>query len=392
MSLHTQTETGNEVAVGAAVPVPLRTDDLQRLGRSSVPADEITHEASELSTRFKVWGEGSALLWTVLFNRLLMIPTLGLYYFWGRAKVRRYLWNSVDLNHELFAFHGTGGELLLGWLKIRFLLLPLLFLGLLTSAKDPALRVAASSAIALAMALLHPFAVVGGHRYLMSRSSYREIRFSFRGSTLRYVALSYGGALLCVLSLGLFVPFYLNATYGYLARHSYYGSLRFAYDGKGVKLLPPYLVALLGIAGTCAAGFAFVQLAPAHLLPAELPVWLPVLVLGSMLLALALGYFAAAQTRHCISHTSLGSLRLESTVTGAGLVWLWTSNGLLWGLTLGLAAPWTLIRSLRFRFEHLIVRGDLKAELQKVEQQKQRAGAMGTELAEVGDMDIGWDG
>jgi uncharacterized membrane protein YjgN (DUF898 family) len=83
---------------------------------------------------------------------------------------------------------------------------------------------------------------------------------------------------------------------------------------------------------------------------------------------------------------------LESTVTGAGLVWLWTSNGLLWGLTLGLAAPWTLIRSLRFRFEHLIVRGDLKAELQKVEQQKQRAGAMGTELAEVGDMDIGWDG
>jgi len=328
-----------------------------------VAAHELTHpicwpaRPAPAIHRFTFWGRGTALLGTILGNRILTILTFGLYYFWGRAKVRRYLWEQVELDGDLVAFHGTGGELLLGWLKIRGVLLPLTIVYLLmrvTKERDAALVV--SLLIVLIMAVLRPFALSGGRRYLLSRTSWRSIRFSYRGSTLRFAALYYGGILLCLLTLGFYIPFFLSSTYSYLTRHSYYGSLRLGYDGKGRDLLGAYAKAFF---------------------------------LGFVTLGVSWFFFAAERIRYCIGHTTVGSLRLASTMSGGKLFRLTVWNILLWIVTLGFATPWIVVRSLRYQLENTVLHGDLAAALLEVEQQKRRAGAMADELADIADMDLG---
>jgi hypothetical protein len=60
---------------------------------------------------------------------LLSILTLGVYSFWGRTEVRKYVWSQSEFEGDRFAYHGTGGELLRGWLKaILFVFLPAILL------------------------------------------------------------------------------------------------------------------------------------------------------------------------------------------------------------------------------------------------------------------------
>lgn len=47
-------------------------------------------------------------------NALLSVVTLGIYSFWGRARVRRYLWGTTSFRGEPFDYAGTGGELFRG--------------------------------------------------------------------------------------------------------------------------------------------------------------------------------------------------------------------------------------------------------------------------------------
>lgn len=343
MKTHLDVVQGNPTR--APIATHLLTDEIALLTR---PIDQ--------AHRFKFWGSGLALLGTVVINRFLTILTFGVYYFWGRAKVRRYLWDQIELNGDLFVFHGKGGELLLGWLKIRGILLPLTLLYLFATMAGKSASLFAGVFIFLVMTMLRPFAIVGSRRYLLSRTSWRGIRLSYRGSILRFVGLYYGGILLCLLTLGLYVPFFLNSTYRHLMCRTYFGSLRFHYDGKGRDLFPAYVKAFL---------------------------------LGFVTLGVAWFFFAAERIRYCIGHTSVGNLRLESTVNGGKLFRITISNVLLWLVTLGFATPWIIVRSLRFQFENTVLHGDLDAALSAVQQQKQRAGAMGDELADIGGMGDG---
>jgi uncharacterized membrane protein YjgN (DUF898 family) len=42
---------------------------------------------------------------------LLTLATLGFYRFWGRTRIRRYLWSRISLAGDRFEYDGTGGEL-----------------------------------------------------------------------------------------------------------------------------------------------------------------------------------------------------------------------------------------------------------------------------------------
>ena len=61
----------------------------------------------------------TATLYRVYFvNLLLTILTLGIYGPWARVKIRQYCYGQTELEGDRFAFHGTGEELLIGWLKL----------------------------------------------------------------------------------------------------------------------------------------------------------------------------------------------------------------------------------------------------------------------------------
>ena len=60
-------------------------------------------------------------IWIV--NVLLSIITLGIYRFWGKTRVRRYLTSSFSLHKDRFEYTGHGGELFWGFVKALFLIL-----------------------------------------------------------------------------------------------------------------------------------------------------------------------------------------------------------------------------------------------------------------------------
>lgn len=70
------------------------------------------HEA-----KLRYHGQGGDLFLLLLTNALLTAITLGIYSFWGRNKVRQFHYSHTEMDGDRFAYHGTGGELLVGALK-----------------------------------------------------------------------------------------------------------------------------------------------------------------------------------------------------------------------------------------------------------------------------------
>src|SRR3970040_1427298 len=62
-------------------------------------------------------GSGGSLFGIHIVNVLLTLITLGIYYFWGKVRVRSYLLSQSEFEGDRFSYHGTGKELLIGWLK-----------------------------------------------------------------------------------------------------------------------------------------------------------------------------------------------------------------------------------------------------------------------------------
>jgi len=90
-----------------------------------------------------------------------------------------------------------------------------------------------------------PVALVGARRYRLSRTSWRGIRFSFRGKAWRFILLFIKGSFLTGLTFGLYYPFFLTQRQAFMVSNSYFGNERFDFNGRGRDLFPNYLLALL---------------------------------------------------------------------------------------------------------------------------------------------------
>jgi uncharacterized membrane protein YjgN (DUF898 family) len=247
--------------------------------------------------------------------------------------------------------------MVLGFLKAVLLIGIPLFLvevGARLIARGPiAQAVAGILSYAIILAFV-AFAIVGARRYRLSRTSWRGIRFSFRGPVADFIKLFLGGSLLTTITLGLYYPFFDTRRHGFLVSHSYFGSGRFSFDGRGKDLFGRYAATLL----------------------------LTVPTFG-----LCWFWFLAKKQRYFWEHTSVGAARFQSTVTGGRLLFLYLGNWLLLTLTLGLGWPWVVVRSARFACAYLSIDGPL--DLAAVQQEAQSVSATGEGLAGI--LDAGLD-
>jgi len=350
------------------------------------------------SRRLHFHGSGGSLFGIHIVNIFLTLLTLGVYYFWGKVRVRRYLLSESDFEGDRFAFHGTGRELLVGWLRALLVFgVPVAIL-----ANGPELVGAAPAVQAGAIVLVYaivlvffPVAMVGARRYRLSRSSWREIRFSFRGRALDFIRLYVVGWLASALTLGVYYPFFAVRRHAFMVSHSYFGNERFRFDGRGEDVFAIYGLGVLVWA--LGAGAAFlVALLVAFLLalvvrlPASAVVGL-VLGLGGalalMATAAAWAWFESRRQRYFWGHTRFAGTRFRSTVAAPPLLRLTLVNLALLLGTLGLAWPWVTVRRLRFAFEYLALEGT--PDLAGTQQEAQVVTATGEGLA--GFLDAGFD-
>lgn len=307
------------------------------------------------SRALRFFGRAWTLLGIQIVNAFLTIVTLGLYYFWGRVKVRKYLFSQTEFEGDRFEYHGTGGELARGALKaVVIFLVPLILLGIVQkTASDASIRsIAGLASWGLGLVLV-AVAIVGSRRYRLSRTSWRGIRFSFRGSTNAFIGLFVGGSVLSMLTFTLYTPILLARQYAFLTSNAYFGNVKFGFDGKSMGLFWAYVKFLV--------------------------LFIPTLGLSTF-------WYLAAQQRYLWSHTTFGESRFSSTVTGGGLLWLYLGNIVLLLITLGLGWPWTTLRKIRYRLDTLRLDGPL--DLLCIEQEAQFAPATGEVVAGFLDLDL----
>ncbi len=310
---------------------------------------EETGKDSEPVQKIGFHGTAGGLFGIYIRNTLLTIVTLGVYYFWGKARVRRYMVGQTEFLGDRLTFHGTGKEFLTGFIK-AFLIFALP-VGLLNSAPEImklglGYEIAAMALTSLAVLLFIPLAMVSSFRYRLTRTSWREIRFSFWGKTTRFIGLFIFGSILTSLTLGLYYPFFMTRKYGYMVSHVHFGNQSFRFNGKGRDLFWAFLKALL--------------------------LTLPTLGISWI-------WFLAKRQRYFWEHTSFGNTCFQSTVAGRSYFNLLMGNLLLLIFTVGLAWPWVKIRNARYILDHLYVVGPL--DLEGIQQSAQASTATGEGLA-----------
>src|SRR5437899_4021559 len=222
-------------------------------------------------------------------NILLTLVTLGFYRFWGKVKIRRYILSQTGFEGDRFGYHGTGKELLLGFVKaLLFVGLPIAALswaGQLT--EDTLIQVGARLLTSSLVFIFIPIAVVGARRYRLSRTSWRGIRFSFRGKAWVFVKIFIVASLLSALTLTLYYPFFQTRQQEFMVSNSCFGRRQFRFDGRGRDLLGAYVVALLLLVPT---------------------------------LGIYLFWFHARKTRYFWAHTYFEAARIRSTMTAGRLL------------------------------------------------------------------------
>lgn len=302
-------------------------------------------------------GLGGTLFGIHVVNTLLTIVTLGFYYFWAKTRLRAYLFSETEIEGDRFAYHGTARELLLGTLKAALVFgVPIYLLDIIRDVLDvPALlKVAAGVLSGALLFVLFPVAMVGARRYRLGRTSWRGIRFSFRGRVWELMKIVIVGSFLTAVTLGLYYPILLVKRQAFMISNSYFGSEQFGFAGRGRDLFWAYVQAIL--------------------------LTLPTLGLSWV-------WYIARKRRYFWDHTSFAAARFSCTVTGRALLGLWAVNLLLLVGTLGLAWPWVRVRNIRFAFRNLALLGPL--DLARIQQEAQHVSTMGEGLS--GFFDSGFD-
>ena len=307
--------------------------------------------------RLSFHGVGGTLFGIYVVNILLTIASFGAYRFWGKVRIRRFMLSQTSFEGDRFAYHGTGKELLLGFVKaLLFVGLPITALSAVARLSgDKTIYVATQAFTSLLVFIFIPIAMVGARRYRLSRTSWRGIRFSFGGKAWAFVRIFMVASLLSTLTLTLYYPFFQARQQGFMVSNSYFGRRQFRFDGRGRDLLGAYVVALLLLVPT---------------------------------LGIYLFWFHARKTRYFWEHTYFEAARFRSTMTGGRLLTQNVCNWLLLIATLGLAWPWVLVRRTRFEFAYLTVEGPL--DLAGIVQEPQLPTATGDALSSLLGADVGF--
>jgi len=290
-------------------------------------------------------GSGKALFWLALRTGCLTLLTLGIYRFWGKTRIRRYIWSAARLEGSRFEYTGTGLEKFLGFLlAVVFLAV---YLGLIQillfwfgmtifaepqTSEQALLQTAGFSLSAVALLPFIFFAIYRARRYKMARTRWRGIRFGMDKAAWGYAlrALLYWA--LTLLSLGLLTPLMTFRLEKYMTDRSWFGTARFVQQGRWTALYGCMLQIFIALALLACDGLSIAlgkEILAVVLLPVG-AVWLVIGVISYRVQSFAylsrnkvldgtVAFEAAPRTKTVIGTYVLGALLLGlgiSVVTG----------------------------------------------------------------------------
>lgn len=332
-------------------------------------------------------GRSGELFVIFLVNLALSILTLGIYRFWGRTRIRRYVWSQTSLLGEPLEYSGRGMELFLGFLFALVLIygpLAALYFGVDIDLPEPGEDDPAAGLEGLGILMLivlaatpvlmlfYYVALFAAYRYRIARTSWLGIRGGMEGSAWSYGFVGLGLGFLNVISLGWTKPWADSVVFKYRLSRTWFGNGAFESRLDAGGLYGRYALAWFGaVFGLVVAGLVLLALARSGLFDARdnrtvVAPWLleAVIVLVQLLPLIAYQLivcaYKAALVRNIARTLTYGPVRFRAEVTFGDVFRLRIPNFLLLAFTLGLAYPYVVMRTTRFIARHVEFRGDIR--------------------------------
>jgi uncharacterized membrane protein YjgN (DUF898 family) len=311
---------------------------------------------SEQHYKLNFGGTGREYFGVVIVNWLLTIITLGLYYPWAKAKQLNYLYNSTTLNGDNLSFNGTGKEMFIGFIKTIILFgiifsIPVIF----AYFQMPITGVLLFYACIIAIV---PLAIHGGYRYRLSRSTWRGIRFGYRGNKKDIILNFYKWVFFTIITFGIYGSWLVINLRTYLISNIRLGSLEFKYKGNG-------------------GDYFFLNLK------------------GYFLTILTLGIYAfwwhKERFAYFVDNITVNKgehkLAISSKASGVDFLKLSLGNFFILIFTLGLGYAWTITRTLSLVASKINIDGDV--DLNEIKQTEENySDAVGEDIGDFLDLNL----
>jgi len=363
---------------------------------ASVRAQE---KLPELALRFHGSSREYFRIWIV--NLCLTLLTGGIFSAWAKVRKKRYFYSHTTLDGTPFQYLGQPVPILKGRV-IAAVAFSIYYVSshFFTSLLPYVLGVGA---------VLAPWILVRSAAFNARYSAYRNMTFHFDaryGDAVKALylwgivpavfigmAFDWWGRLAiagaATVAFGLSFPWWIRRIKGLIISHTSFGGRNGAFSATGGQFFSVYFKSGLILAGVAvAAGIAATtSMALMKEMPSQQIMAGLVLVPTYAGYVLAYAYIQAQGSNLVWNSTQLGPLRFRSTLSGWGLAKLYVVNALGIIASLGLLIPWAVMRTFRYRVEHMQVsrEGEL-AEFQGSD--RTAVAAVGAETVDFFDLDI----
>jgi uncharacterized membrane protein YjgN (DUF898 family) len=336
-------------------------------------------------------GTGAEYFGIWIVNLLLTIVTIGIYSSWAKVRRLQYFYRHTEVAGSTFDFHGDPVKIFIG----RLVALAMLIAYNLSVRSHSAMTLLVLGAIAIVM----PWLLRNSFRFRLYNSSWRGVRFHFRGSVGSAYRVFLLNGFLTLITLYLLAPFMHQRLKAYQHNNSWLGQTQCSFHARARDFYKVYLVLLAGLlligtlVGMSGIGSLFMAIGHAKAGGAPPNPLLVLKVLGILYGALIVAAVSIGPMFHALitnliwRNTRIGQHRIECNIPPLGLAWIGISNLFLTVITLGLYMPWAMVRLTKFQLSAvtLVPAGDLQ---QIVSAEPDRISAVGEETATAFDFDI----
>lgn len=335
-------------------------------------------------------------VWAV--NLCLTLLTLGVFSAWAKVRKKRYFYSHMVLDGTPFQYLAQPLPILKGRI-VAAVLFGVYYLS--SHFFTTTLPYVLAAGLVLA-----PWVVVRSAAFNARYSAYRNFSFEYDARYADALKVLYAWGLIPALVVGTIfswwgTPAYAAAAYGIfglafpwwmrrlknlVVSHTAFGGQYGELNATGQQFFKVYFKAglIVVLAAAITGGIVAVSIRAASDAPYLLAAGLVPIYIGYVL---AFAYSQARITNLVWNQTRLGPLQFQSTLRGRGLAKLYVTNALAIAGSAGLLVPWAVIRTLKYRTEHLHVslhgrlddfRGGDRSAIQ----------ATGAEIGEFFDMDL----
>lgn len=384
-------------------------------------------------------GTGTEYAKIYFVNLALSILTLGIYSAWAKVRNKRYFYGNTILAQSSFDYHASPIQILKG----RLLVVGLFVLYNVLSGAAPIL----AGIIFLGIFIALPWLILKATQFNMRNSSYRQIRFDFKGDVGEMFGLYVILPIASIFTLWLAYPYAAYKQKHYFANRTHYGMSAFSFNGSSKEFFFTYYKALLGVilffiligfligsqhTQDFLIGFKkgftekfeqqthqFHYVEPQSVRLENLPQQTPpqaqqptpmqpksdvkkdpkmiafalvfiAIVYGVIILfsLVVMTYINTRLTNYIFNNLKLNYMRFSSQISYWKLMWIYLTNTIFIFLTLGIFIPWAKVRAVKYKLSCISVYA-LNLDTH-IAAQSEQVKAVGEELSDFLDVDVGF--